>query len=62
MLQNCFKDILIFLGLNYRNASFIKFYFVVLGISITKIRYIKLLYHIKKKEPGISVLEIILVT
>ena len=35
-----FKDILTFLGLGYRDASLIKLYFVVLGISIPKIRYI----------------------
>ena len=32
-----FKDILIFLGLDYRGALLIISYFVVLGISIPKI-------------------------
>ena len=31
-------DILTFLGLDYRDASLITLYFVVLGISIPKIR------------------------
>ena len=35
-----FKDILMFLGLDYRDASLITLYFVVLGISIPKIRSI----------------------
>jgi hypothetical protein len=34
-----FKDILTFLGLDYRDASLLKLYFVVLGISIPKIRF-----------------------
>ena len=34
-----FKDILTFLGLDYRDASLIKLYFVVLRISIPKIRF-----------------------
>ena len=33
-------DILTFLGLDYRDASLIILYFVVLGISIPKIRSI----------------------
>ena len=33
-----FKDILNFLGLDYRDASLITMYFVVLGISMPKIR------------------------
>ncbi len=33
-----FKDILTFLGLDYREASLITLYFVVLGIGIPKIR------------------------
>ena len=33
-----FKDILIFLGLDYRDASLITLYLVVIGISIPKIR------------------------
>ncbi len=33
-----FKDILTFLGFDYRDASLKTFYFVVLGISIPKIR------------------------
>ena len=33
-----FNDILTFLGLNYRDASLKTLYFVVLGISILKIR------------------------
>ena len=32
------KDILTFLGLDYKDASLITMYFVVLGISIPKIR------------------------
>ena len=43
-----FKDILIFLGLDYRDASLITLYFVGPGISIPKIRSIGLLHHIKK--------------
>ena len=39
-----FKDILTFLGLDYRNASLITLYFVVPGIIIPKTG---LLYHIK---------------
>ena len=35
------KDILTFLGLDYRDASLITMYFVVLEISITKIRSIR---------------------
>ena len=35
-----FEDILTLLGLDYRDASLIKLYFVVLGISISKIRSI----------------------
>ena len=35
-----FKDIRTFLGLDYRDASLITVYFVVLGISIPKIRSI----------------------
>ena len=35
-----FKDKLTFWGLYYRNASLITLYFVVLGISIPKIRSI----------------------
>ena len=35
-----YKDILTFLGLDYRDAWFITLYFVVLGISIPKIRSI----------------------
>ena len=31
-----FKDILTFIGLDYRDASLITFYFVVLGIGIQK--------------------------
>ena len=37
----------IFLGLDYRYASLITLYFVILGVSIPKIRSIGLLYHIK---------------
>ena len=33
-----FKDILTFEGLNYRDASHISLYLVVIGISIPKIR------------------------
>ena len=33
-----FKDILTFWGLDYRDASLITLYFVILGISIPKIR------------------------
>ena len=33
-----FKDILTFLGLYYRDAPLITFYFVVLGISMPKIK------------------------
>ena len=33
-----FKDILTFLGLDYRDASLITLYLVVIGISIKKIR------------------------
>ena len=33
-----FEDILAFLGLNYKDASIITMYFVVLGISIPNIR------------------------
>ena len=36
-----FKDILTFLGLNYRDAPLITLYFVVLVISMPKIRSIK---------------------
>ena len=39
--------LLTYLGLDYRVASLIKLYFVVPGISITKIRLIGLLDHIK---------------
>ena len=35
-----FKDIFTFLGLDYRDASLITLYFLVLGISILKIRSI----------------------
>ena len=35
-----FKDILTFLGLDYRDALLITSYFVVLGISIPKIKSI----------------------
>ena len=35
-----FKDILTLLGLDYRDASLIKIYFVVIGIRIPKIRSI----------------------
>ena len=42
-----FMDILTFLGLYYRVASLIIFYFVVPGISIPKIRSIGLLDHIE---------------
>ena len=35
-----FKDILTFLGLDYRDTLLIALYFVVLGISIPKIRSI----------------------
>ena len=35
-----FKDILTFLGLDYRDASLMTLYFVVLRISIPKIRSI----------------------
>ena len=35
-----FKDISTFLGLDYRDASLMKLYFVVQGISIPKIRSI----------------------
>ncbi len=41
------KDILTFLGLDYRDALIITLYFVVLVISIPKIRLIGSLYHIK---------------
>ena len=41
-----FKDNLISLVLDYRDASLITLYFVVLGISIPKIRSIGLLYHL----------------
>ena len=40
-------DILTFLGLNYRDASLIILYFVVLGISIPINISIEWLYHIK---------------
>ena len=40
-------DILTFLGLDYRVASLIILYFVVPGISISKIRSIGLLDYIK---------------
>ena len=36
-----FKDILTFLGIEYRDTLFITMYFVVLGISIPKIRSIE---------------------
>ena len=36
-----FKAILTFLGLDYRDDSLITLYFVVLGISLPKIRSIK---------------------
>ena len=42
-----FKDILTFLGLEYRDALLITLYFVVLGISMPKIRSIGWLHHIK---------------
>ena len=42
-----FRDILTCLGLNYIDALLIRLYFVVLGISIPKIRSIGKLYHIK---------------
>ena len=35
-IQDTFKEILTFLGLDYRDASLITMYFVVLGISIKK--------------------------
>ena len=42
-----FKDILTFLGTNYRDASLITLFFVFLGISNPNTRPIGLLYHIK---------------
>ncbi len=49
--QNCnrlmFKDILTFLALDYRDASLIKLYLVVIGISAPKVIPIGLLYHLK---------------
>ena len=36
--KRLFKDILTFLGLDYRDASLITLYLVVIGISIQKIR------------------------
>ncbi len=39
--------ILTFLGLDYRDALLITIYFVVIGISIPKIRPIGWFYHIK---------------
>ena len=42
-----FKDVLTFLGLDYRDASLKTLYFDVLGNSIPIIRSIGLLYHIK---------------
>ena len=42
-----FKDILTFLVLYYRDASFVTLYFVVLGISIPKISSIGQLYHLQ---------------
>ena len=42
-----FKDILTFLGLDYRDASLIIVYLIVIGISTPKIRSIELLHHIK---------------
>ena len=40
-------DLLTFLGLDYRGAPLIILYFVVLGISMPKIRSMKQLYHLK---------------
>ena len=40
LLKYMLKDILIFLGLDYRDASLITSYLVVIGISIPKIRLI----------------------
>ena len=42
-----FKDILTSLGPDYRDASLIKLYFVVLKIKISKILSISLTFHIK---------------
>ena len=42
-----FKDILTFLGTNYRDASLITLFFVFLGISNPNTRPIGLLYYIK---------------
>ena len=41
------KNILTFLRIDYRDVLLIALYFVVLGISIPKIRTVELLYHIK---------------
>ena len=45
--RKMFKDIITFLGLDYRDALLITLFFVVLVISITKIKQIGKLYHIK---------------
>ncbi len=44
--RKMFKDILTFLGLDYRDASLIIFYLIVIGLSTPKIRSIGQLYHI----------------
>ena len=41
--RRVFKDILTILGLDYRDASLITLYFVVLVISISKIRSMKII-------------------
>ncbi len=50
-----FKDILTFLGPDYRDASLITLYFVVLGISIPKIREIARLSGGKERKKNIGV-------
>ena len=45
--RTLFKDILTFWELDYRDASLIILYRIVIGISTPKIKSIGLLYHIK---------------